>query len=347
MNQSAMSQKMLNKSPLKTIAELIDQMTKPTAEIKQIISQIKDEIIILGVGGKMGPTLAEMITRAGGKVIGVDIFPDEKVQHYLEQIGVKTIKCDLFADDQLSKLPDVQNIFLLAGTKFGATSNEPFTWAINAFLPGKLMERFKQSNIVYVSSGNVYKFTSVKTKGAAEAAEVQPIGEYAMSRLAAERIVAYHSARNQTPTSIVRLFYATELRYGVIHDIATKIRDGKPIELSMGYFNQIWQGDACDYLIKCLGLCAVPAKIINLTGTEVLSVRQVATKLGDWMGIEAKLEGKESETALLGDASELFDRFGKPAISTDQIIEWVAHWIRHGGESLGKPTKFEKRDGKF
>ena len=209
------------------------------------------------------------------------------------------------------------------------------------------MERFKKSNIVYVSSGNVYKFISVKTKGATEADEVEPIGEYAMSRLGAERIVAYHSSRNQTPTCIVRLFYATELRYGVIQDIAIKIRDAKPIELSMGYFNQIWQGDACDFFIKCLSLGTSPATIINLTGPEVLSVREVATMLGELMGIKPNLVGTESDTALLGDASELFARFGKPAISTDQIIEWVAYWVMHGGESLGKPTKFEKRDGKF
>ncbi len=334
-------------APLETIAELNHQMTAPSAETNKIISYIKDEIMILGVGGKMGPTLAEMILRAGGKVIGVDIFPDENIQKYLERIGVKTIKCDLFADDQLKDIPDAENIFLMVGTKFGATGNEPFTWAINTFLPGKLMERFKSSNIVYVSSGNVYKFTSVKTKGSTETDEVQPIGEYAMSRLGAERIVTYHSTTNQTPTCIVRLFYATELRYGVIHDIATKIRDGIPIELGMGHFNQIWQGDACDYLIKCLSLCTVPATTINLTGPEVLSVREVALKLGDLMGFKPKLEGTESDTALLGDASELFDRFGRPAISTDQIIKWVAHWVAHGGESLGKPTKFEKRNGKF
>ena len=332
---------------LKNTGELIRQMTTPSAEAEKIIANINSEIMILGVGGKMGPTLAEMIVRASGRVVGVDVYPDENVQKYLKQIGVKTIKCDLFSDDQLTNIPDIENIFLMVGTKFGATGNEPFTWAINSYLPGKLMERFKKSNIVYVSSGNVYKFIPVKSKGSKEIDEIEPIGEYAMSRLGAERIVAYHSKRNHTPTAIVRLFYATELRYGVIHDIATKIRDGVPIQLDMGYFNQIWQGDACDYLIKCLSLCTAPATTINLTGPEILSVREVALKLGDLMGIEPKLEGTESETALLGDASELFARFGKPAISTDQIIEWVAYWVMHGGESLGKPTKFEKRDGKF
>ncbi len=342
-----MNVKKMSGHSIANLDELNDKLTTPSAAAKQIISRIKDEIMILGVGGKMGPTLAEMIIRAGGKVIGVDVFPDDSVKKYLERIGVKTIKCDLFAEDQLSNLPNVENIFLMVGTKFGATGNEPFTWAINSYLPGKLMERFQTSKVVYVSSGNVYQFTSIKSKGAAEADAIEPIGEYAMSRLGAERIVAYQSKRNSTPTCIVRLFYATELRYGIIHDIARKIRDGKPIELSMGYFNQIWQGDACDYLIKCLSLCTTPAITINLTGQEILSARDVAMKLGDLMGITPKLQGTESDTALLGDASILFARFGMPAISADQIIEWVAHWVMHGGESLGKPTKFEKRDGKF
>jgi len=333
--------------PIKTVTELIQQMTKPSEEVKEIISEIKDEIMILGVGGKMGPTLAEMILRAGGKVIGVDVFPGEQVRAYLDKIGVRTIKCDLFDDEQVWQIPEVENIFLMVGTKFGATGNEPFVWTMNSFLPGKLMDRFRKSNIVYVSSGNVYKFTSVNTKGATENNEVEPIGEYAMSRLAGERIVDYHSRRNNTPTCIVRLFYATELRYGVIHDIAAKIRDGIPLDLGMGYFNQIWQGDACEYMINCLSLCTIPATTINLTGAEVLSVTEVAAKLGKLMGVEPKFRGKENDPALLGDAAQLFNKFGHPLISADQIIEWVAHWVMHGGESLGKPTKFEKRDGKF
>jgi nucleoside-diphosphate-sugar epimerase len=333
--------------PIKTVDELIQQMTTPSAEVQQIIAEIKDEILILGVGGKMGPTLAEMIVRAGGKVIGVDIFPDAQIQAYLDKIDVRTIKCDLFDDEQVRQLPRVENIFLMVGTKFGATGNEPFVWTMNSYLPGKLMDRFRAGKTVYISSGNVYKFTPVNTKGAKESDEIEPIGEYAMSRLGGERIVEYHSKRNNTPTCIVRLFYSTELRYGVIHDIATKMKNGVALDLSMGYFNQIWQGDACEYLIKCLSLGTVPATIINLTGPEQLSVREIANRLGELMGIEPKFEGKESDTALIGDASLLLNQFGQPSISADQIIEWVAYWVMHNGESLGKPTKFEKRDGKF
>ncbi len=332
---------------IQSTAELIDYMTTPDDAVKEAVAKIGNAVMILGVGGKMGPTLAELIVRAGGRVTGVDIFPDDRIRFYLDNQGVRTIKCDLFDDRQLADLPDVEHIILMAGTKFGSSDNSAFTWAMNSFLPGKIMNRFKNSKIVYISSGNVYKFTSINTKGASEDSEVQPIGEYAMSRLGGERIVEFHSNHLKIPACIIRLFYATELRYGVIQDIAVKMKNGETLDLSMGHFNQIWQGDANAYIVKAFLLCDVPAKVINLTGPEVLSVRDVAQRLGDLMGIEPKFTGTESSTALLGDASEIIDTFGRPAISTNQIIEWVAWWTKNEGESLGKPTKFEKRNGKF
>ena len=334
-------------SPITSLPDLIEKMTTPSPTLKQAVSDLGGEIMILGVAGKMGPTLAELIIRSGGKVIGVDLFPDPAIKSYLETLGVKAIQCDLFDDQKLKELPHASHIILMAGTKFGSSANEPFTWAMNAYLPGKIVERFRDSKIVYLSSGNVYKFSDVTGSGATENDVLEPIGEYAMSRLGGERLVQFVAQQNQTPTCIVRLFYATELRYGIIHDIASKIKNKIPIDLSMGYFNQIWQGDANAFIVRCLALCAIPAKIINLTGPEVLSVRQVAGRLGELMGIEPKLIGNESPTALLGDASEIFKHFGKPLISIDQIIEWAAWWVMHEGASLGKPTKFEKRDGKF
>lgn len=336
-----------NQPLITTTEELIQHMTTPSPEVIQQIAKLDGEVMILGVGGKMGPTLAEMLVKAGAKVVGVDLFPNEQIQSYLDNIGLRTIKCDLFDVKQLSNLPETSHIFLLAGTKFGATGNEPFVWAMNTYLPGKIMERFKDSKIVYLSSGNVYKFIDVTTKGAKETDEMEPIGEYAMSRLGGERILAYESCRNNTTSCIIRLFYATELRYGVIHDIAKKIKDEELIDLSMGYFNQIWQGDACAYLIQCLSICEVPAITINLTGPEILSVRDVAFQLGELIGIPPRFTGCESTTALLGDSSTLFGHFGKPPVLSDQIIRWVAEWVMNEGESLGKPTKFEKRNGKF
>lgn len=330
-----------------SLPDLIDNMTTPFPALKQELSDLGGEVMILGVAGKMGPTLAELIIRAGGKVVGVDLFPDTAAKLYLEKIGVKTIQCDLFDDPKVKALPQISNIILMAGTKFGSSANEPFTWAMNTYLPGKVMERFRESNIVYLSSGNVYQFTDAKGSGSTEKDALEPIGEYAMSRLGGERLVQFVSQKNQTPTCIVRLFYATELRYGIIHDLASKIKNKIPIDLGMGYFNQIWQGDANVFIVRCLALCAVPAKTINLTGSEVLSVRRVGQRLGELMGIEPHFQGKESPTALLGDASEIFKHFGRPLISIDQIIEWAAWWVMNQGDSLGKPTKFEKRDGKF
>lgn len=342
-----MNTELVRTTPLKTIPELIHQMTTPSPEIIQLISKINNKILILGVGGKMGPTLAELIRRAGGEVIGVDLFPDQKIQQYLDQIGVQTIRADLTDPAQLEKLPEVEHIILMAGTKFGSSQHESFTWMMNTYLPGKVLERFPKSHIVYISSGNVYKFVNVSSKGAAETDEVEPVGEYAMSRLGGERLVQYFSEKNQTPACIVRLFYATELRYGIMHDIASKIKKYEPIDLTMGYFNQIWQGDANAYILKCFSLCQVPAKTINLTGPDVLSVREIATQLGQRMNIEPNFQGKESSTALLGDAAAIFKLFGKPTVAIDQMLDWVAWWVLNVGETLGKPTKFERRDGKF
>ncbi len=333
--------------PLKNVPELIHQMTTPSPEIIQLISKINNKILILGVGGKMGPTLAELIRRAGGEVIGVDLFPDQKIQQYLDQIGVQTIRTDLTDPAQLGKLPAVGHIILMAGTKFGSSHHESFTWMMNTYLPGKIMERFPGSQIVYISSGNVYKFVNASGKGAAETDEVEPVGEYAMSRLGGERLVQYFSEKNQTPACIVRLFYATELRYGIMHDIASKIKKREPIDLTMGYFNQIWQGDANSYILKCFSLCQSPAKTINLTGPDVLSVREIATQLGQRMNLAPNFQGQESPTALLGDANAIFKLFGKPTVSVDQMLDWVAWWVMNVGETLGKPTKFERRDGKF
>jgi nucleoside-diphosphate-sugar epimerase len=342
-----MNTETLNAAPLKAVPELIYQMTTPSPEITRLISKINNKILILGVGGKMGPTLAELIRRAGGEVIGVDIFPDKKVQQYLDQIGVPTICADLTDPTQLGKLPEAEHIILMAGTKFGSSHHESFTWMMNSFLPGKIIERFPKSQIVYISSGNVYKFVNTSGRGAVETAEVEPVGEYAMSRLGGERLVQYFSEKNQTPACIVRLFYATELRYGIMHDIASKIKKQEPIDLTMGYFNQIWQGDANAYILKCFSLCQTPAKIINLTGPDVLSVREIAIQLGKRMNIEPNFQGTENATALLGDATAIFNLFGKPNVAPHQMLDWVAWWIMNAGETLGKPTKFERRDGKF
>jgi len=334
--------------PIKNEKELIARMTDPSPEVREAVSKLEGPLMILGVAGKMGPTLAELLVRAGARdVIGVSRFSKPEMKDYLDSVGVRTVKCDLLDDQSLRSLPDAPNIFLMAGFKFGASGNQPLTWAMNTLLPAKVMQRFPRSRICYVSSGNVYEFTDVESGGAKEDDPIGPVGEYAQSRLGGERLVQFYSEKNATPVVIVRLFYATELRYGIILDIAQKIHAREPIDLAMGHVNQIWQGDANAALVRSLELCAAPARIINLTGPETLAVREIAHKLGELMGIEPILTGTESDKALLGNAAEITKLFGPPRVSPDMIIEWVAWWVMNGMPTLQKPTKYEARNGKF
>ena len=334
--------------PLESESDLIDQMTTPSPAVRRAVSDVDGDIMILGVGGKMGPTLAELLVRAGAKrVIGVSRFSDESQQTYLEKAGVETIKADLLNEEDLKSLPQASNIMLLAGYKFGASGNQPMTWAMNAWVPGMVMGRFPGSKVIYVSSGNVYAFTETDSAGSSEISETAPVGEYAGSRLGGERISEYLSVKNRTPLTIVRLFYATELRYGIIHDIIQKVQRGRTIDLTMGHVNQIWQGDANGYLARMFPMCDYPAKVVNLTGPEVLTVRRIAEQAGEILGKTPVFSGKESETALLGDTKELYQHFESPAISSDQMIDWVAHWVAIDGRSIGKPTKYESRTGSF
>ena len=327
---------------------LIDRMTAPSPGVVEAVSELDGDVVILGVGGKMGPTLAELLVRAGARrVIGVSRFSDVEVRTYLETVGVETVQTDLLDEADLARLPDAANVLFLAGFKFGATGNTPMTWAMNAWLPGRIMRRYADARIIYVSSGNVYAYSPIRGGGSNEDAEIGPVGEYAQSRLGGERIAEHLCVEQGTPLLIVRLFYATELRYGIIHDLARKIHDNVPIDLAMGHINQIWQGDANSYLARMFPLCSSPATILNMTGPDTLSVRKMAGELGRLMKKAPRFFGEESETALLGDARRLFNRLGKPEIPTERIADWVVHWIRIGGRSLDKPTGYESRAGRF
>jgi nucleoside-diphosphate-sugar epimerase len=334
--------------PIGNETALIDRMTQPIPEVQEAVSGIGGEVMILGIAGKMGLTLGELLVRSGARgVIGVSRFSNPADRNYLEARGIRTVRCDLIDDNALRGLPDAGHIILLAGHKFGSTGNEPLTWAMNALLPGKVMQRFPDARIVYVSSGNVYRFVSPDTGGAVESSALDPIGEYAQSRLGGERLAAYYAERNDTPLAVIRLFYATELRYGVFLDIAQRVWSEQPIDLSMGYVNQIWQGDANAYLARSFPLCESPARVLNLTGPDLLHVRDVALKLGALMGREPAFAGEERPTALLGNSRALFDLMGLPRTSSDEMMEWVAAWVMNAGPTLGKPTKYEARNGQF
>lgn len=333
---------------IETEAQLIDQMTTPTTEVEAAVRLLDGDIVILGIAGKMGPTLGELLVRAGAKrVIGVSRFSDPASRQDIEDRGIETVRADLLDEGALADLPDAPYVYQMAGHKFGSTGHESLTWAMNTLLPAQVVSRYRDSRIVYVSSGNVYEFAPTDGPGATETDAVEPIGEYAQSRLGGERVAAHQAARFDTKLAIIRLFYATELRYGIVLDIGQKVAAGEPIDLTMGHVNQLWQGDANAYLARSFPLCESPARTLNMTGREVLSVRSIAKSLGEALSIEPVFVGEEASTALLGDASRMIDTLGEPRVGIDLIIAWVAGWLASGGRTLGKPTKFESRTGKF
>ncbi len=337
---------------LNTEQQLIERMTAPSAAVRDAVSRYEGDVVILGVGGKMGPTLAELLVRAGAsqggrRVIGVARFSDKQTRAQLDSIGVTTIKADLLDDTALRDLPDAPHMFLLAGFKFGSAGNPSMTWAMNSLLPARAVERYREAQISYVSSGNVYAFTPITSRGANESDSTEPVGEYAQSRLGGERI-ADHAARSAgARLCTMRLFYATELRYGIIHDIAWRVWTGEPIDVTMGHVNQIWQGDANAYLARSFPLCTNPQTTLNMTGESVLSVRDIAERIGVIVGRDPEFIGQEAERALLGDTTALTDRLGPPETPIDDVIDWMAHWVQIGGGSHGKPTKYESRTGDF
>lgn len=326
---------------------------KPSAILLSDIVKIDGDILILGAGGKMGPALAKLTkdainkTKIQKQVIAVSRFSDPEVWTDLNNYGITTIKADLLNKEELEKLPEVSNVIYLAGHKFGTTGNESYTWAMNTFLPGIVAEKFKQSNIVVFSSGNVYPLSPVISGGMAEDIPTSPIGEYAQSCLGRERIFQYFSRKNNTPILIYRLNYANDVSYGVLLEIARSVYADKGIDVTMGNVNVIWQGDANEIAIRSLLHCAVPAKVLNVTGPETISVRWIAREFGKIFNKTPKFTGIEESNALLSNAAECFNLFGYPNISLKQMIELIGHWLIEGGKMKEKPTHFQEREGKF
>jgi nucleoside-diphosphate-sugar epimerase len=313
---------------------------------------MKGDLLVLGVGGKMGPSLARMARRASvagvrRRIIGVARFTSRGLAAELERSGIDTIACDLLEEAALEKLPDAPNILYLAGMKFGATGNEPLTWAMNTLLPAMVCRRFPESRIVAFSTGNVYGLSPIERAGSRETDTPEPVGEYAMSCLGRERMFEHFSRTRGTPTALVRLNYACDLRYGVLVDLAQKIMAGAPVELGISCFNTIWQGDANAFTLRCFDHVASPPFIINLTGPELIRVREAAGELGSLLGREPIFSGQEKDTALLSNASRSLELFGKPRMSGRELLRQVAAWVSRGGPTLNKPTHFESRDGKF
>ncbi len=341
---------------LETIADveqLEDVLSAPTPGVIETMQKLKGDVIVLGGGGKMGPSLARMIKRASEaanvqrRVIGVSRFSAGGIERQLRQWGISTLPADLMDREELKRLPDVENVIYMAGMKFGSSGNEPTTWAMNSYLPGMVCERFAHSRIVAFSTGNVYGLTSVKGGGSVEDDAPNPVGEYAMSCLGRERIFQHFSEGMRIPVVLLRLNYAVEMRYGVLLDIATRVWNGKEVDVSMGHVNVIWQGDANAMAVMSLEAAGVPPKILNIAGGEILRIKEVAEEFGRMMGKGVKFTGVEAGDALLSDAGEAYGLWGRPRIGAKLVMKWVGDWVKKGGASLDKPTHFEARDGKF
>jgi nucleoside-diphosphate-sugar epimerase len=337
---------------IETEDQLEDLLSEPTPAVVETLARLEGDIVLLGVAGKMGPTLARMTKRASDlagvrrRVIGVSRFSSGG-EDALRVRGVETVRCDLLDEDAVAGLPDAPNVVFMTGRKFGSTGDEPTTWAMNSYLPAVVCRKYRRSRVVAFSTGNVYGLTPVSGGGSREEDAPRPVGEYAMSCLGRERMFEYFSRTLGIPMAIIRLNYAAEPRYGILADLARRVWAGEAIDVSMGHFNIIWQGDANAMTLRAFDHVATPPWVVNVTGPEVLSVRAVGEHLGRLLGKPVRFTGREGETALLSDARRGLERLGPAGVGAERLTEWVAHWVARGGRDLGKPTHFESRDGRF
>ena len=330
--------------------ELDDLLSTPRAETTAALEACPGDIIILGAGGKMGPTLARMAVRARGdsrRVMAVSRWSSAAAEHALNAAGVETIQCDLLDPQSVARLPDAANVIFMAGQKFGTAEASAITWAMNTIVPAHCAHRYRDSRIVAFSTGNVYPLTPIERGGSREDDSPVPVGEYAASCLGREREFEFYAMHHRTRVAIFRLNYAIDLRYGVLVDVALKVYRDEPLSVEMGYVNVIWQGDANRIALECLRLASSPPFVVNVTGADILSVRELAEWFGERFGKRVRFTGNERADALLSNTSRMRETFAAPEVSLDQMREWVAQWIVEGGPLLGKATKFEARDGRF
>lgn len=338
---------------IQTVAQLEDVLTRPSPRLIEAMRALEGDIVIIGAGGKMGPSLAVLAARAieacgvSRKVTAVSTFSQSHVRSQLESFGITIHQADLLAPGAVDALPEAENVIYMVGRKFGSTGMEWDTWATNVFAAGLAARKYKDSRVVAFSSGNVYPLVPVDGGGATESTLPNPIGEYAMSGLGRERMWDYTSHHCGARVLHYRLNYAVELRYGVILDVAQKVWNGEPIDVTMGHVNCVWQGHANAVALQCFPLASSPPAILNVTGLERISIRELATHLGELLGKRPSITGSEAPTALLSNAKRCHELFGPSEVSLGTLCLWTAHWVKHGGQTLSKPTHFETRDGRF
>jgi len=331
------------------IGALDELLCRPSQALIDDLRKVDGDIMVLGVAGKMGPTLAGLAKAAAPdrRVIGVARFSDASVKDWLTARGIETINCDLLDEVAINALPKLKNIVFMAGRKFGAEGDLSLTWAMNSHVPALVAQAFAGSRIVAFSTGCVYPFVPVNGDGSSEDMAPNPPGEYAQSCVGRERMFEYFSHKYATPGRLFRLNYAIDMRYGVLHDIASKVLAGQAIDVSLGHVNFIWQGDASAQALRCLAHCDTPTSPINVSGHEILAVRDLAAKFGRSFGRDPVITGAEQPTAWLTNTSQAVKLFGLPIVDTEQLIAWTADWVARSMPSLGKPTKYEVRDGRY
>jgi len=333
--------------------ELEDVLAQPSAEDIASVARLEPDIMILGAGGKMGPSLARRVQRAaeragnGSRVLAVSRFSSREARTELESQGVPTLACDFLSAPAITGLPRFPNVLYLAGRKFGTTDRTDITWTTNTVVPARVAEHFADSRMVVFSTGNVYPLVPATGPAPTEADPPAPVGEYAQSCLGRERVVEYVSREDGLRALMFRLNYAVDLRYGTLVDIARKVFADEPVDLTVGYFNAIWQGDANSYALRSLELCESPPAVLNVTGSERISTRECAEWFGRFFGKAPRFVNEEGRLALLSDATRCRTLLGEPQVPLPVLRQWVAHWVRDGGSTLNKPTHFEVSDGRF
>ena len=338
---------------IETAEELEEALSRPSSADVAAMAALEGDLLLLGVGGKMGPSLARLARRAcfaagvEKRIIGVARFTAPGLAESLQRSGIETISGDLLSPGFLGALPETPNVIFMAGRKFRSAGRESLTWAMNTYLPARVAERFPRSRMVAFSSGNVYPLTSPASGGPSESYLTGPLGEYAQSCLGRERMFQYFSEKQGTRCALLRLNYAIELRYGVLRDVAEKVWRREPLDLTMGWVNVIWQRDANAVALRALEHCASPPLVVNVTGTKAVSVRDIAERFAEAFGVRARYTETGGETALLSNAERMRELFGEPPVTLEEMIASVAEWVRAGGASLGKPTHFEEREGRF